>query len=95
MVRDMNFKFVLPCISINFVMQTKFEVNQIQVGHSIPKKSPKWPYLKPHFAQVSFTKNTNHGRFLIFLTQNPNFGFMCKIHIFIDSERFRKIHWKM
>ena len=28
MVRDMNFKFVLPSIHINFDMQTKFEVNQ-------------------------------------------------------------------
>ena len=50
---DINFKFVLPIIYINFdIIQTKFEVNQTQIGHSIPKKSknlPKWPYLKTPF----------------------------------------------
>ena len=37
----MNFKFVLPFIYINFDMQTNFEVNQTQIGHYIPKKTPK------------------------------------------------------
>ena len=32
----MNFKFVLPTIYINFDIQTKFGVNQTQIGHSIP-----------------------------------------------------------
>ena len=49
----MDFKFVLPSIYINFDIQTKFEVNQTQIGYSIPKKnfknSPKWPYLKTPF----------------------------------------------
>ena len=40
-VWDMNFKFVLPIIHINFDIQTKFEVNQTQIGHSIPKKLQK------------------------------------------------------
>ena len=47
-------------IYINFDIQTKFGVNQIQIGHSIPKKTPKTHLSghisKPHFAQVSFTK---------------------------------------
>ena len=34
---DMDFKFVLPGIKINFDIQTNFEVNQTQIGHSIPK----------------------------------------------------------
>ena len=38
---DMNFKFVLLRIYINFDIQTKFEVNQTQIGHSIPKNTPK------------------------------------------------------
>ena len=41
---DMNFKFVLADININFDIQTKFKVNQTQIGHSIPipmKKTPK------------------------------------------------------
>ena len=45
----MDFKLVLPSIYINFDAQTKFELNQTQIGHSIPKNSknsPKWPYLK-------------------------------------------------
>ena len=41
MVRNMNFKFVSPSIYINFDIQTKFEVNQTQIGHSIPKRTPK------------------------------------------------------
>ena len=34
---DMNFKFVLTIIYINFDIQTKFEVNQTQIGHLSPK----------------------------------------------------------
>ena len=57
---DMDFKFVLPSIYINFDIPTNFEVNQTQIGHSIPKNTPKNHYnghtSKLHFAQVSFTK---------------------------------------
>ena len=38
---DMDFKFVLPGIYINFDIKTKFEVNQTQRSHSIPKNTPK------------------------------------------------------
>ena len=37
----MNFKFVLPLIYINFDIQTKFEVNQTQIGYSILEITPK------------------------------------------------------
>ena len=37
----MDFKLVLPRIYINFDIQTKFEVNQTQIGYSIPKKLQK------------------------------------------------------
>ena len=37
---DMDFKFVLPLIYINFNIQTNFEVNQTQIGNSIPKNTP-------------------------------------------------------
>ena len=37
----MDFKLVLPRNYINFDIQTKFEVNQTQIGHSIPKKLQK------------------------------------------------------
>ena len=60
MVRDMNFKFVLPSIYNNFDIKNKFEVNQTQIDHSKTKKTPKTHQSghisKPHFAQVSFTK---------------------------------------
>ena len=46
---DMDFKFGVPSIYINFDTQTNFEVNQTQINHSISKKSPKWPYLKTPF----------------------------------------------
>ena len=36
---DMNFKFVFPCIYINFDIQTNFEFNQTKIGHSILQKS--------------------------------------------------------
>ena len=36
---DTDFKFVLPCIHINFDIQTNFKVNQTQIG----------PYLKTPF----------------------------------------------
>ena len=53
MVRYMNFRFVLPRIYINFDIQTKFEVNQTQIGHSISKKLQKFTkvaiYLKSPF----------------------------------------------
>ena len=54
----MDFKLVLPSIYINFNIQTKFEVNQTRIGHSIPKKTPKTHQSghisKPHFSHVSF-----------------------------------------
>ena len=38
---DMDFKFVLFLTYINFDIQTNFEVNQTQIGHSISKNTPK------------------------------------------------------
>ena len=38
---DMDFKLVLPSIYINFDIQTKFEVNQTQIGYFIPKQLQK------------------------------------------------------
>ena len=37
----MDFKLVLPGMYINFEIQTKFEVNQTQIGHSNLKKLTK------------------------------------------------------
>ena len=38
---DIDFKFDLPNSYINFDIQTKFLVNQTQIGHYIPKNTPK------------------------------------------------------
>ena len=54
---DIDFKFVFPCIYIDFDIQTNFEVNQTQIGHSTPKTHQSCHISKPHFAQVLFTKN--------------------------------------
>ena len=45
-VVDMDFKFVLPSSYITFDIQTNFEVNQTQIGHSILKNTPKKTTLK-------------------------------------------------
>ena len=44
---DMDFKFVLPNIYINFDIQTNFEVNQTKLAILSPKilkKSLEWPF---------------------------------------------------
>ena len=41
MFSDLNFKFVLPIMYINFDIQTKFEVNQTQLTILSPEKTPK------------------------------------------------------
>ena len=50
---DMDFKFVLPYIYINFDIQTNFEVKLAILSqkklNNTPKKSLKWPYLKIPF----------------------------------------------
>ena len=51
----MDFKLVLPSIYINFDIQTKFEVNQTQIGHSIQQQKTTNTHQsghisKPHFA---------------------------------------------
>ena len=38
---DIDFKFVLPSIYVNFDTRTNFEVNQTQISYSIPKNTPK------------------------------------------------------
>ena len=40
---DMNFKFVLPFIYINFDIQTKFEVNQTQISQIATSQNPILP----------------------------------------------------
>ena len=77
---DMDFKFVLPGSYINFDIQTNFEVNQNQIGHSIPKKQDFFEFLAQNFFGG--------------LNQKSAMICMCKIHIYINSETFRQIHLK-
>ena len=60
----MDFKFALPIIYIHFDLQNDFEVNQTQIGHSIPKITENGHISKPNFAQVSFTKKPSPLHFL-------------------------------
>ena len=51
---DMNFKFVLPIISIYIKRQTKLEVNWTQIDHFSLQKNHKIGHISvSHFAQVS------------------------------------------
>ena len=65
---DMDFKFVLPSININFDIHTNFEVDQTPISHYVSKNTPKThqsdQISKPNFAQGSFTKNPTTPRFL-------------------------------
>ena len=88
----MNFKFVLPIISINFDIQTKFGVNQTQIGHSIPKKTPKTHQSghisKPHFAQVSFTKKPTSTNLSETFRINVNMDFAHTNYILVFWPHF-------
>ena len=91
----MNFKFVLPIIYINFDIQTKFGVNQTQIGNSIPKKTPKTHQVFDLGLQNNFDFGLKFGFWAqIFfggLNQKSAMISMCKIHIYIYSESFRQI----
>ena len=55
---DMDFKFVLPIISIDIKEQTKLEVDWTQIDYFSRQKTQKWPYLKIPFcpsAQVAIS----------------------------------------
>ena len=65
------------------------------------KNSPKWPYLKPQFARVSFTKKPTRPTFFYEFV-HKKFGLKSKIgldqyvqnpylSIYIDFERFRLV----
>ena len=87
----MDFKLVLPNIYINIDIQTKFEVNQTQFGHSIPKKTPKTHQSghisKPHFAQVSFTKKPTPSTFFNEFVWNfqPGFCWILGSKFFLEA----------
>ena len=58
---DMDSKFVFPRIYINFDIQTKFEVNQTKIGHSILQNTPEnhqsGHISKPHFPKCHSPKS--------------------------------------
>ena len=93
---DMDFKFVLPRIYINFDIQTNFKVNHTQISHSIPKNTPK-SHLNGHISKPHLARLILDFRLKIFggLNQKSASISMCKIHIYIDSECFRQTHWKI
>ena len=80
MVRDMYFKFVLPSININFDIQTKFEVNQTQIGHSIPKKSKK----KVTISQNSILPKCHSPKSILLLHFSMNFYETFRINVNMD-----------
>ena len=62
---DMDFKIVLPRIYIKFDIQTKFEVNQTKIGHSILQITPKLTEvaISQNPILVSFTKKPTSPTF--------------------------------
>ena len=78
----MNFKFVLPRIHINVDIQTKFEVKQTQIGHSIPKKLQKLP--KVAISQNSILPKCHLPKNLLLLHFSMNFSETFKINVNMD-----------
>ena len=78
----MNFKFALPRININLEIQTKFEVNQTQIGHSIPKKSPK--LTKVAISQNSIFPKCHSPKSLLILHFSMNFSETFRINVNMD-----------
>ena len=88
---DSHIKFVFPIIYININKgQTQLEVNYTQIDHSGLQKPEKWPYLK-----TPFWPSVNGSKFFGGLNKKYASYVICKIHIYIDFEGFRQIHWKM
>ena len=77
---DMEFKFVLPSIYINFEKQTNFEVNQTQIGHSIPKSTPK--FTKTAISQDPILLKCHSPKSLFLLHFAMNFG----LKIFMEAK---------
>ena len=76
---DMDFKFfVLPSIYINFNIQTNLKVNQTQIGHSIPKNTPKITISKHNFSQCHSPKS------LLLLHFSMNLSETFRINVNMD-----------
>ena len=65
--RCMDFKFVLPCSYITFDIQTNFEVDQIQIGHAIPKNTPKNHYNGQSISQNPILPKCHSPKYLLLL----------------------------
>ena len=80
MVRDMN--QWLRSIHINFDIQTKPEVNQTQIGHSIPKKLQK--LTKVAISQNSILPKCHSPKSLLLQHFSMNFSKTFRINVNID-----------
>ena len=79
---DMDFKFVLPCIYINFDIQTNFEVNQTQIGHSIPKILQK--ITKMAISQNPILPKCHSPKSLLLLHFSMNLSETVRINVNMD-----------
>ena len=79
---DMNFKFVLPGIYINFDIQINFEVNQTQIIYSIPKNTPK--ITKMAISQNPFLPKCHSPKSLLLLHFSMNLSETFRINVNMD-----------
>ena len=80
----MDFKLVLPSIYINFDIHIKFEVNQTQIGHSIPKKLQK--LTKVAISQNPILPKCHSPKSLLLLHFSMNLSETFRIDVNMDFE---------
>ena len=79
---DMDFKFVLPSIHINFDRQTNFKVNQTQISHSIPKNTSK--ITKVALSQNPILPKCHSPKSLLLLHFSMNLSGTFRINVNMD-----------
>ena len=80
---DKDFRFVLPGSYLNFDIQTNFEVNQTEIGHSIPKNSFK-KINKMAISQNQILPNCHSPKSLLHLHFSMNLSESFKINVNMD-----------
>ena len=75
-------QFFLPDIYINFDIKTNFKVNQTQVGHFIPKNTPK--ITKIALSQNSILRKCHSPKSLLLLHFSMNLSETLRINVNMD-----------
>ena len=85
---DIDFKYVLHSIYINFDIQTNFEVNQTQISHSIHKNTPAFlKILGSNFFGGPFNALVPKWHKVYFMSINGHFGQIVRYRLQICFAR--------